>query len=238
MVSSVFEQFTEAVAERSRADTPSLAREYSRVAVLGGGADARLLAALCLAEGAEVSLFSAYGAELSALRAGTVGIRGDGPVGNYQVDQSGVPAIQTTGELDQAVSDAEVLFLTGPVHKQRTYAMVLADHLRDGQVLVLAPGRSFGAAEVAWLLRVGGCAADYTIVEAQGLPYWHSVDGATMALSAAAPVPAATLPSHRPEVILGLQRFLPNLQPADNVLISSFAGETKYKMGSEHETES
>ena len=43
-----------------------------------------------------------------------------------------------------AVLGAEVIFLTGPIHKQRTYAMVLADHLSDGQVLVLAPGRSLG----------------------------------------------------------------------------------------------
>lgn len=142
-----FEDFTEAVAKASggtRITAP--APELSRVAVLGGGVEGRLLAALCLAEGADVTLFSAYGAEVEMLRASSgVTIRGDGPIGSYAVDRPDGPSIQTTAELDGAVAQADVIFLTGPVHKQRTYAMVLADHLRDGQVLVLAPGRSLGA---------------------------------------------------------------------------------------------
>ena len=196
---------------------------YDRVTVLGGGSDALMLSALCVAEGANVTLFSAYGAELDSLRAGHgIALRGDGPVGNYQVDRDDAPSVATTAELDRAVADAQVIFLTGPVHKQRTYAMVLADHIRDGQVLVLAPGRSFGAAEAAWLLRVGGTEADYTLVEVQGLPYWHSVTGNQLHLSAASGVAAATLPAGRDKAVEGLKRFLPNLLPAINTVRSSF----------------
>ena len=94
------------------------------------------------AEGAEVTLFSAYGAELEMVRSSSgIGLRGAGPIGSYHVDREGT-SIKTTAEIDGAVRGAEVIFLTGPVHKQRTYAMVLADHLNDGQILVLAPGRS------------------------------------------------------------------------------------------------
>ena len=142
--------------------------------MLGGGADARLIAALCLAEGAEVTLFSAYGRELEQLRGGRRrhDPRARARSAPIRSTSDGTPSIRTTGELDRAVAGAEAIFLTGPVHKQRTYAMVLADHLQGRQILVLAPGRSLGAAEAAWLLRVGGCAADITIVEVQGLPYW------------------------------------------------------------------
>ena len=122
-----------------------------------------------------------------------------------------MPSVQTTAELDNAVANAEVIFLTGPVHKQRTYAMVLADHLSDGQVLVLAPGRSLGALEAAWFLRIGGCKADVTIVETQGLPYFISENGSQLNLSSVATVPAATLPSGRTQVITQLQRYLPNI---------------------------
>ena len=220
-----FEEFTQAVARAGRAGasmTP--ARALTRVAVLGGGGEGRLLSALCLAEGAEVTLFSAYGAELEALRASSgITLRGAGPVGTYAVDRDSGPSVRTTAELDRAVAGAEVIFLTGPVHKQRTYAMVLADHLKDGQVLVIAPGRSLGALEAAWFLRIGGCAADITLVEVQGLPFWFSEQGTVLTLSAMGRVAAATLPAGRTEVLVALSALLENLDPCPDVLESGFA---------------
>lgn len=221
-MSAGFEEFTRAAtrgATRGAPERPKL----DRIAVLGGGADARLLASLCLAEGAEVTLFSAYGAELSLLaQSSGISLRGEGPVGTYQVDRDG-PSVCTTAELDAAVRDSQVIFLTGPIHKQRTYAMVLADHLSDGQILVLAPGRSMGAVETAWLLRVGGCTADVTLVEVQGLPYWFQAEGAVLSLSTAAPMAAATLPRGRDEVLEALSAYLSNVQPVESVLASGFS---------------
>ncbi len=227
MTAGQFEEFAEAVA-RQAGPAPMTVPAFSRVTVLGGGLDARMLAALCLAEEAEVTLFSAYGAEIDALRAaGVIVLRDAGPVGAYQIDRDDAPSIRTTMELDRAVAGAEVIFLTGPIHKQRTYAMVLADHLRDGQVLVLAPGRTFGALEAAWLLRVGGSKADVTIVEVGSLPYWVRAEGARLHLSTQAGVPAparaATLPGGREAVLTALQAYLPNIKPAISSLHGSFA---------------
>ena len=183
-----------------------------------------MLAAICLAEGAEVTLFSAYGAEIGAMRtAGSIAIRDAGPLGAYQIDREDAPSIHTMMELDRAVAEAEVIFLTGPIHKHRTYAMVLADHLSDGQVLVIAPARTFAAFEAAWLLRVGGCKADITVVEAMGLPFWCRAEGSRLHLSTANPVAAATLPSRRPYVLEGLRPFLPNLESKTGTLRASFA---------------
>ncbi len=218
---SDFTDFAEAAVRRVSAPVAA-SPGFSRIALLGGGEDARLFAALCLAEGADVTLFSAYGAELESMRASSgISLRGAGPVGTYQVDRDGVQSVRTTAELDAAVRDAEVIFLTGPVHKQRTYAMVLADHLIDGQVLVLAPGRSLGALETAWFLRIGGATADVTIVEAQGLPYWISAEGAVLHLSEAERPVAATLPSGRQHVLARLQRLMPST-PKDSVVASGF----------------
>lgn len=223
MSDSAFQEFAQAASKRV-APTPPAEKQFNKVTVLGGGADAQLLAALCLAEGAEVTLFSAYGAQLDVLRkAGGISLRGDGPVGNYQIDQGGVPSIKTTAELDRAVAGCDLIFLTGPVHKQRTYAMVLADHLHDGQCVVMLPGRTLAAAEAAWLLRVGGCTADITLLEVQGMPYWTRASGTVLTLSAVTEVAAATLPSGRDEAIAGVKRFLPNLSPMSNTLQSGFA---------------
>ncbi len=222
-MSADFEAFARAASRPSGTRAAPSPAVFRRIAVLGGGPDARLIAALCLAEGAEVTLFSAYGAELELLRGGSgIALRGAGPVGSYHVDREG-EAIQTTAELDSAVRGAEVIVLTGPIHKQRTYAMVLADHLSDGQVVVVAPGRSLGAVETAWMLRVGGCLADVTVVELQGLPYWYAAEGAVLTLSPAASMLAATLPRGRAGVLDGLAPYFPNLAPVDSVLASGFA---------------
>ncbi len=222
MMSAEFSEFADAMARPKKAVVTG-ARGFDRVAVLGGGADARLLAAMCLSENAQVTLFSAYGSELDAMRAGGgISLRGEGPVGSYQINSDAAPSIRVTAELDRAVSDAELIFLTGPVHKQRTYAMVLADHLADGQVLMLTSGRTLGALETRALLKSGGCASDITVVEAPSLPFWYSVEGSTLHLSHASCGGAATLPANRFDVQSGLARFFSQSTAHINTLHSSF----------------
>ncbi len=204
-------------------ETPAL----SRITVLGGGDDAQVYAALGLAEGLEMTLFSAYGRELDALRAaGTITLRGEGPIGSFHVDQSKGLSIRTTAALDEAVSGAEAIILTGPLHKQRTYAMVLADHLSDGQVLVLPNARSLGAVEVAWLLQSGGCESDVTIVEIGGAPYWTHRARSVLHLSACPDVPAASLPQGREDQITALAALFPNARAQLSCVHSGFADAT------------
>ncbi|KMW59321.1 NAD/NADP octopine/nopaline dehydrogenase [Candidatus Rhodobacter oscarellae] len=221
-MSNPFADFAEAASSARRTSLARDVPQFSKIAVLGGGADARLIAALCLSEGAEVTLFSAYGAELEAMRASSgITLRGAGPVGTYHVDRPQGPSVKLTAELDAAVKDAELIFLTGPVHKQRTYAMVLADHLQGGQVIVLPGGRTFGALETAWYLRIGGATADFTIVETQGLPYWIRSEGAVLHLSQAGAVGAATLPSGREHVLAAVTPLIA-IQPPHPIAVNGF----------------
>ncbi|MEM7190524.1 MAG: NAD/NADP octopine/nopaline dehydrogenase family protein [Pseudomonadota bacterium] len=217
-MSDRFSEFADAMA-RPVKPAAVTTKALDRVAILGGGTDARLLAALALAEGAETRLFTAYGDELSAMQNGIV-LRGAGPVGSYQVNADGAPSVLASAELDATVKAADVIFLTGPVHKQRTYAMVLADHLVDGQMLVLAPGRTFGALETRWLLGIGGCTADISIAEAGTLPYWATAWGATLNLSPAAGCCMGTLSGGN---ATGLATLLPHAESATSTMASSFA---------------
>ena len=223
MADQEFQAFVTSLSDRQLAPVPA-ASVFDRVTVLGGGLDGRLLAGLCLAEGADVTLFSTWGAELSALRdAGGVTLRGAGPSGTYAVDRSRGPSIRLSGELDASVREAELLWLTGPVLKQRIYAMALAEHLADGQVLAIVPGRTLGALEFAWHLRIGGCRADVTLVEVQVPPYWFRTRGPALHLTRTAQAPVATLPEGRDDVVRGLARFLPGLTPLRSVVHSGFA---------------
>lgn len=226
-----FDDFLQAVTEQP-AQQPSNAKPFEQVTVLGGGNDARLLAALCLSNGASVQLFSAYASELDAMRSG-IALNGNGPVGRYHVSQEAGDnsqqhsnsnrAIVTTGSLDNCLVGAEVIFLTGPIHKQRTYAMVLADHLRDGQVLVVPNARTFGALEVSWLLKAGGCTADIVIAEMQGLPCFYQTDGTALDLQPAATAMACIPATETARVATALSPLLPNISTCNSVLHSSFA---------------
>ena len=218
-----FQAFVDTFARQETAPAPA-ASVFDRVTVVGGGPEGRVLAGLCLAEGAEVTLCPASAVERSALRdAGGVTLRGAGPAGTYAVDRDSGTSIRLGAELDASVRDAELVWLTGAVLKQRTHAMVLAEHLSDGQVVALAPGRSFGALETAWHLRIGGCRANPTLVEIQAPPYWIRTHRGAHHLTQAASAPAATLPGGREDVLRGLSRFLPNLAPVPSVVHSGFA---------------
>ena len=125
MIGSQFEEFASAMAARPRGPEAGSALRFDRIAVLGGGADALMLAALCLAEGAAVTLFSAYGAELEQLRrAGGVTLRGEGPIGTFQTDRDGAPSIRTTGELDAAGGMGQRNLPTRSGRQQGTHAYV------------------------------------------------------------------------------------------------------------------
>ncbi|NNF79966.1 MAG: hypothetical protein HKN05_18240, partial [Rhizobiales bacterium] len=81
MSTADFQKMTSALGGDKRGpltDLPSV----QKVTVLGAGVDAQALACLCLSEGADVLMFSAYRAELEPLRAsGGISVRGQGPVG-------------------------------------------------------------------------------------------------------------------------------------------------------------
>ncbi len=219
--SSLFQGFIDNASSVKQPEN-NLSASYSNIAVLGGALDGQLIAALCFAEGCQVSLFSAYATELESIQSG-IGVQGSGPVGNYHVNQTRGPSINAGAALDACLSGSEVIFLTGPVHKQRTYAMVLADHLTDGQVLVLPNARTFGAFEALSLLKLGGTTADITIVEMQGMPYWYDKPQTALVLEAAGEVPCACIPAKRTHtVVAALSMFLPGLTTCSNVLQSSF----------------
>ena len=76
-MTNAFSDFAEAVSRSSVSGNKLQMPDYQRVAVLGGGEDARMIAALCLSENVQVTMFSAYGAELQSLRSSSgVTLRG------------------------------------------------------------------------------------------------------------------------------------------------------------------
>ncbi len=226
MSSNEFRAFADRL-ETARAEPGPVPATFERVAVLGSSPEAQLVACLCLAEGCDVALFSPYRRELDELTAaGSVTLRGDGPIGTFQFNRTPGPSIRLVGELDTAVDGADLIILTGPVLRQRAVAYPLGPLLVSGQTLVVMPGRTFGALEVSWMTRAGGRRVDLTVLEVQGFPFWIQASGSTLHLTRSGPVSVAPLPSGRLDAMHGLMRLVPGLSPAESVLMSSFSDST------------
>jgi opine dehydrogenase len=201
-------------------------RTPARVTVLGSGVEGRALAAWFLAEGAdEVRLFTVYAKEVEALSRGSITLRGEGPIGTFRVGGDR-PSVEVTSVLDSAVAASDLIVVSGPVLKQRTYGLVLAQHLLDGQVIVVVPAMTFGGLELAHWLRAGGSTADVTIVELQSLPFDVTDEAGTVSLTRRRRVQAAVLPQGSTSTIERVAGYLPDVDAAPSVLHSSLSDPT------------
>lgn len=215
-------EFTQVVAALDRTrETVANRGTPERVTVLGGGPMGRALAAWFFAEGIpRVSLFSVYSDELAVLSTGAITLRGEGPIGTFRVDDRG---IHLTSVLDAAVADAEVLVVTGPVFKLRTYAMVLGPHVSQDQVVMCVPAQTFGGMEFDWWLRAGGGTGGTAIVDLVGSPFDIRAEAGTLHLTRRRPASLGVRPAHRTPTVHWLVDLIPELVPAPTSLHAGFA---------------
>jgi opine dehydrogenase len=111
-----------------------------------------------------------------------------------------------------------------PSSAHRDIALHCARHLRDGQVVVLNPGRTFGAIEFARTLRAGGCRADVVVAEAQTFLFASRSNGPAEVriYRTKNAIPLAALPACRtPQALAAVTPAFPQFVPAPNVLTTS-----------------
>ncbi|HEX6989700.1 MAG TPA: NAD/NADP octopine/nopaline dehydrogenase family protein [Bacillota bacterium] len=124
-----------------------------------------------------------------------------------------------------AVDGARIIMVVVPATAHRTVARWLAPHLRDGQFVVLNPGRTGGAFEFESTLRRAGCAADVTVAEAQTFLFASRViaPARVRIYGIKRRVPVAALPASRTaDLVRLLQRAFPQFVAAPSVLATSF----------------
>jgi opine dehydrogenase len=167
--------------------------------------------------GFEVMLFSFFPGELAPVRErGGVelsgGITGFGPVATI-VDS---PA--------EAAARADLLLIVAPALAHATYASLLAGALRDGQTVVLNPGRTGGALEFDRALVRYGCRAEIRLAEAQTFIFAAESRGpaAVEVLKEKDVLRVAALPgADTPAVVETLRGLYPQVEPAESVLETS-----------------
>ena len=225
-------EFEALVAGLSEVKPAAGLQEYEplrRIAVLGAGPVGQALACECLAAECDVTLYTAFEPERAALAGPkAVTIRGEHLIGTYRFADgpSTQPAIGLRAGIDDAVADADAILIATPAIAHATCAGLLAERLRPEHLIVLIPGRSFGAIDVARSLRRFAAPVLPTIVELAASPYRveSSGAGALTITAVSSEVSAAALPNRATEQALArLRAILPMLTAAKGVLETTFS---------------
>lgn len=111
-----------------------------------------------------------------------------------------------TGNMQEAVKDADMIMVVVPSSAHADIARNLSPFLKDGQFVVLHPGRTCGAIEFRKVLRDQGCTADVVVAETETFLYASRSDGPAQAriFRIKEAVPLAALPANRTEETLEL----------------------------------
>jgi opine dehydrogenase len=189
------------------------------IAILGAGHAGRAMAGDLAVRGAPVVLWNRTAANVSILRArGGVEVQGE-------VEGFGRVSL-VTDDLEQALRGVRLIIANVPAFAHRDLAEHCAPYLRDGQMVVLNPGRTFGALEFRQALRGSGCSADVVVAEAAtNLMTARSTGPATSYIARvkhAVPV-AALRPGRTAEVVAALNEWYPQFTAASSSLETSFS---------------
>jgi opine dehydrogenase len=172
----------------------------TRYSVLGAGNGGKAMAAHLSLKGFEVNLYNRTPEHISAIKA-----RGGIELESHEGGPHGFGKLNiVTSDIQEAVESADVLMVVVPSSAHASIARNMAPFLRDGQNLILHPGRTCGALEVAKIIRDSGSTADITISEAETFIYASRSDGPAQAriFRIKDAVPLASLPAIRTEQVL------------------------------------
>jgi opine dehydrogenase len=190
--------------------------EKDLIAVLGGGNGGHAIAANLSLAGFKVNFFELPQFAESfekVLRTKEIQIQG--------ISIDGVAKLNlATTDIQQAIKDAEVIFVITPAFGHKAMAEVCAPFVQDGQTIVLMPG-SGGSLEFINIFKQKKVKREVTFAESCTLPYGARLKGPghVSVLINAMILPTGVFPSKKTEeVIPKLKQFYPMIIPAKDVL--------------------
>jgi opine dehydrogenase len=190
--------------------------EKDLIAVLGGGNGGHAVAANLSLSGFRVNFFELprFGAAFEkVLRTKEIRIEGISVDGAAKLNLA-------TIEIDQAIKDAEIIFVITPAFGHKAMAEASAASARDGQIFILMPG-SGGSLEFAKIFREKKVKKEVIFAESCTLPYGARLKGAShvSVFINAVVLPTGVFPAKRTdEVIAKLKRFYPAVTGTKDVL--------------------
>ncbi len=168
--------------------------------VIGAGNGGKTMAAHLALMGFPVTLYNRTPENVAAIKT-----RGGIELESHEGGPHGFGRLAlVTSDMGEALERAKVIMVVVPATGHADIARVAAPHLRDGQIVVLNPGRTGGALEFVKVLNDNGCQADVTVAEAETLIYASRSDGPAQAriFRIKDAVPLAALPATRTQRVL------------------------------------
>jgi opine dehydrogenase len=185
--------------------------------VVGAGHGGKAMAAHLALMGFQVILYNRTFDHIAALKA-----RGGIDLESAEGGPHGFAKLAlVTSDMDEALQAAQMVMVVVPSSAHADVAKSAAPYLKDGQIVVLHPGRTCGALEFTKVLRDQGCTADVTVAEAETFIYASRSDGPAQSriFRIKEAVPLAALPAIRTkDVLAAIQPAYPQFIDGGNVL--------------------
>jgi opine dehydrogenase len=189
----------------------------TRYTVVGAGHGGKGMAAHLALMGFPVTLYNRTPENIAAIQK-----RGGIELESYEGGPHGFGQLErVTSDMGEALEHAEVVMVVVPSSAHADVARAAAPHIRDGQIVVLHPGRTCGAIEFVKVLHDQSCRADVTVAEAETLIYASRSEGPAQAriFRIKEAVPVAALPATRtPQVLEALAPAYPQFIDGVSVL--------------------
>lgn len=195
-------------------------RRVDRVAVVGAGNGGLAIAAVLANGGASVGVYDGFAEVLGPIReAGGVWVK------SADIDRF-VSFAAASLDIATILDGVDLVMVVTPASAHAAVARDMAPHLAPGAMVVLNPGRTCGALEVANIFD-GLCPEKGIVVaEAQTLLYaCRKTSPTAVAIKGEKRVvPLAALPAgYTPRVIDRLRKYFPAFVPADSILETGFS---------------
>ncbi len=186
-------------------------------AVIGAGNGGKAMAAHMALMGFSVKLYNRTAAKIEAIRE-LGGIRLEsfegGPHGFGELELA-------TSDMGEAVRDVDMIMVVVPSSAHADIAAKMSPYLKDGQIIILHPGRTGGALEFSKILQETRCTADVTLAETETFIYASRSEGPAEAriFRIKNAVPLAAFPASSTNQVLSLiKRIFPEFVDGKNVL--------------------
>jgi opine dehydrogenase len=185
--------------------------------VIGAGHGGKAMAAHLALMGLRVTLYNRTFDHITALKA-----RGGIDLESAEGGPHGFAKLAlVTSDMSEALQNAQIIMVVAPSSAHADIAKTTAPHLKNGQIIVLHPGRTCGAIEYAKVLRDLGCTVDITLAEAETFIYASRSDGPAQAriFRIKEAVPLAALPAYKTKAVLdAIRPAYPQFINGGNVL--------------------
>jgi opine dehydrogenase len=171
-----------------------------KYAVIGAGHGGKAMAAHLALMGFKVTLFNRTADHISVIKK-----RGGIELESAEGGPHGFGKLaKVTSDMAEALKDAAIIMIVVPSSAHADVAQKAAPFLKDGQIVILHPGRTCGAIEFTKVIRDNGCKTGVTVAEAETFIYASRSDGPAQAriFRIKEAVPLAALPATRTQQVL------------------------------------